>query len=80
MLTCDDLPLFQDAVQGFAGTSLREKTECETRVNSRSRYCCKFWGVIWSGKMCVVPEFVFHKMQTYLTSKNVKELQAFVGI
>lgn len=37
----------------------------------------KFWGVVWSGKMCVVPEAVIDKLQPNPTPKNVKEVCTF---
>lgn len=43
------------------------------------RYHRKVLGIIWLGKMHVVPEAVFEKIQAYPTPKNVKEMQAFVG-
>ena len=36
--------------------------------------------VVWSGKMCAVPEAVIDKMQAYRTPKNVKEMKTFAGI
>ena len=36
--------------------------------------------VFWSGKMHTVPEAMTDKMQTYPTPKNVKEMQASLGI
>lgn len=39
-----------------------------------------FWGVVWLGKMHFVPEAPIDNMQAYPTPKNVKEVQAFVGI
>lgn len=46
----------------------------------RPRHYRKVLGVICWGKMCVVPEVVIDKIQTYPTPKNVKEVQAFLGI
>lgn len=37
----------------------------------------KFWE---SGKMHVVPEAVFEKMQAYPTPNNIKEKQVFIRI
>ena len=39
-----------------------------------------FWGVLWLGKMCTVPEAMTDKMQAYPTPKNMEETQAFAGI
>ena len=40
----------------------------------------KFWGVVLLDKMHIVSEAVIGKVQTYPIPKNVKEVQAFVGI
>ena len=40
----------------------------------------KFLWVVWSGKMHVIPEAVIDEVQTYPTPKNMKEVQAFIGI
>lgn len=40
----------------------------------------KFLGVISSGMMHAVPEAMTDKVQAYSTPKNMKEVQALVGI
>ena len=40
----------------------------------------KVLGIIWSGRTYIVPETVTDKMQAYPTPKNVRDMQAFVGI
>lgn len=48
--------------------------------NSRPKHCLEGLGVIWPEQTCVAPEDMIGKVQTYLTPKNVNEVQAFVGI
>ena len=38
-----------------------------------------FFGIVWLGKTKVVPDTMIDKIQAYLTSTTVKQLQAFWG-
>lgn len=51
-----------------------------TCKNSMPRHYHEVLEVVWSGKMCAVPEAVIDKMQAYQTPKNVNEMKSFEGI
>ena len=51
-----------------------------TENSSQDTTTIRFWGVLCLHKMYIVPEAVMDKMQACATSKNMKEVQAFMEI
>lgn len=65
----------------FVGISESEEVGNDPIEKSRPRHHDNgSWGVVWSGKTCIVPETVIDKMQAYLSPKNVKDVQTSAGV
>lgn len=68
------LPWLQDTLQTLLEhLSARKRVSSEPAKIQSLGTTVKFWGIIWLGKLCVVPEVVIDKMSACATPKNMKE-------
>lgn len=80
MLTCEDFPQLQKALQALLDHLWWRGRAVNLRKIQGPGTAIMFWGVIWSDKNCVVPNSVIDKVQAYPIRKYVKQVQAFMGI
>lgn len=72
MLTCERLALAAGHFADIAGTSASKRVSSEPAKIQSLGTTVKFWGIIWLGKLYVVPEAVIDK-SAYSTPNNMKE-------